>query len=110
VLKTNQDYFVTLNPLRPVDSRKVLKRIVFDHPLFNGAAIGAQDDLSGLQGANRTWFCGAYFGSGFHEDGLQSGLAVAEAISGVRRPWDFDWSQSRIKYNPWAEPAAIAAE
>jgi len=110
VLKTKQDYFVTLNPLRPVDEAKVLKRVVFEHPLFNAAAMTAQDELAGLQGANRTWFCGAYFGSGFHEDGLQSGLAVAEAISGVRRPWDFDWSQSRIKYNPWTEPAAIAAE
>ncbi len=110
VLKTKQDYFVTLNPLRPVDNGKVLKRIVFDHPLFNAAAMTAQDELAGLQGANRTWFCGAYFGSGFHEDGLQSGLAVAEAISGVRRPWDFDWSQSRIKYNPWMEPLPVAAE
>ncbi len=110
VLKTKQDYFVTLNPLRPVDSKKVLKRIVFDHPLFNTAAIEAQDKLADLQGAHRTWFCGSYFGSGFHEDGLQSGLAVAEAISGIRRPWAFDWSQSRIKYNPWAEPLAVAAE
>jgi predicted NAD/FAD-binding protein len=116
VLKTGQgkgghDYFVTLNPLRPVESAKVLKRVVFEHPLFNAAAIEAQDDLALLQGVNKTWFCGAYFGSGFHEDGLQSGLAVAEAISGVRRPWDFDWSQSRIKFNPWADiPAAIAAE
>jgi predicted NAD/FAD-binding protein len=110
VLKAKQDYFVTLNPLRPVDDAKVLKRIVFDHPLFNAAAMKAQDDLARLQGANHTWFCGAYFGSGFHEDGLQSGLAVAEAISGVRRPWDFDWAQSRIKYNPWTEALPIAAE
>jgi len=110
VLKSKQDYFVTLNPLRPVDETKVLKRIVFDHPLFNAAAIQAQDQLAALQGGNRTWFCGAYFGSGFHEDGLQSGLAVAEAISGARRPWDFDWSQSRIKYNPWTQPLAVAAE
>ena len=110
VLKTKQDYFVTLNPLRPVEASKVLKRIVFEHPLFNAAAIDAQDALAGLQGANRSWFCGAYFGSGFHEDGLQSGLAVAEGLSGRRRPWDFDWSQSRIKFNPWLEPAAIAAE
>lgn len=110
VLDTPQDYFVTLNPLRPVDPAKVLKRIVFEHPLFNAAAIDAQDALAGLQGANRTWFCGAYFGSGFHEDGLQSGLAVAEGLSGIRRPWDFDWSQSRIKYNPWDAPMAVAAE
>lgn len=111
VLKTKQDYLVTLNPLRPVDEGKIIKRIVFEHPLFNAAAIAAQDDLASLQGRNHTWFCGAYFGSGFHEDGLQSGLAVAEAISGMRRPWDFDWAQSRIKYNPWVEaPALMAAE
>ena len=110
VLKTKQDYLVTLNPLRPVDETKIIKRIIFEHPLFNAAAIAAQDSLAGLQGHHRTWFCGAYFGSGFHEDGLQSGLAVAEAISGVHRPWDFDWSQSRIKFNPWAEPALLAAE
>ena len=110
VLKTKEDYFVTLNPLRPVDPARVFKRIVFEHPLFNAAAIDAQAVLGGLQGANRTWFCGAYFGSGFHEDGLQSGLAVAEGLSGIRRPWDFDWSQSRIQYNPWDAPLAVAAE
>ncbi len=103
VLKTKNDYFVTLNPHRPVDPGKVIKCAIFEHPLFDARAIAAQDDLAGLQGRQHTWFCGAYFGSGFHEDGLQSGLAVAEAISGERRPWDFDWSKSRIKYNPWPE-------
>lgn len=98
--KTAANYFVTLNPTHAIDPAKIIKRIVFEHPLFNGKAIAAQDYLSRLQGQNRSWFCGAYFGSGFHEDGLQSGLAVAEAITGMRRPWDFDWSQSRIKYNP----------
>ena len=47
----------------------------------------AQRQLWSLQGRRNTWFCGAYFGAGFHEDGLQSGLAVAEALGGVRRPW-----------------------
>ncbi len=110
VLKVKQNYFVTLNPHRPVDPAKVVKRIVFDHPLFNSEAIAAQSALGGLQGRRHTWFCGAYFGSGFHEDGLQSGLAVAEAITGERRPWHFDWSASRIKYNPWAESVVEAAE
>ena len=47
-------------------------------------------------GRNRTWFCGAYFGAGFHEDGLQSGLAVAEALGGVRRPWTVADESGRI--------------
>ena len=115
VLKGEADYFVTLNPTHLVDPAKVIKRIDFEHPLFNAEAIAAQGALGGLQGVRGAWFCGAYFGSGFHEDGLQSGLAVAEAISGVRRPWEFDWSQSRIQYNPWsvsgeAVDMAVAAE
>ena len=110
VLKTEQNYLVTLNPHRDVDPAKTIKRIVFDHPLFDARAIAAQSTLGDLQGRRHSWFCGAYFGSGFHEDGLQSGLAVAEAITGHRRPWDFDWAASRIKYNPWAEPALEAAE
>ncbi len=46
--------------------------------------------------ARRTWFCGAYFGSGFHEDGLQAGLAVAEQLGGVRRPWVVENQSGRI--------------
>jgi len=109
VLKTKQNYFVTLNPTHAVDPHKTIKRIVFDHPLFDARAIKAQSELADLQGAHGLWFCGAYFGSGFHEDGLQSGLAVAEAITGVRRPWDFDWSKSRIQYNPWTEDNLLLA-
>jgi len=109
VLKTKQNYFVTLNPTHNVDAGKTIKRIVFDHPLFDARAIKAQGELADLQGVNGLWFCGAYFGSGFHEDGLQSGLAVAEAITGVRRPWDFDWSKSRIQYNPYAEDSLLQA-
>lgn len=109
VLKTKQDYFVTLNPTHAIDAAKVIKRTVFEHPLFDSAAIAAQDHLGDLQGVNRTWFCGAYFGSGFHEDGLQSGLAVAEAMTGERRPWDFDWSKSRIQWNPWETTEVLEA-
>ena len=42
------------------------------------------------------WFCGAHFGAGFHEDGLQAGLAVAEALGGVRRPWQVAHESGRI--------------
>ena len=56
----------------------------------------AQKQLWSLQGGSNTWFCGAYFGAGFHEDGLQAGLAVAEALGGVRRPWNVPNESGRI--------------
>ena len=55
-----------------------------------------QKELWTLQGANRTWYCGAYFGAGFHEDGLQAGLAVAEQLGGVARPWAVANASGRI--------------
>jgi predicted NAD/FAD-binding protein len=60
------------------------------------AAGAAQRRLWSLQGVRNTWFCGAYFGAGFHEDGLQSGLAVAEALGGLRRPWTVKNESGRI--------------
>jgi len=65
-----------------------------------------------LQGQRNTWFCGAYFGAGFHEDGLQAGLAVAEALGGVRRPWHVEDESGRITLSPlddaWRPLAAHA--
>ncbi len=58
--------------------------------------MAAQDGLWSLQGVGGIWFCGSYFGYGFHEDALQSGLAVAEALGGVRRPWSVEKESSRI--------------
>ena len=62
----------------------------YEHPIFDQRALDAQKQLWNLQGSNRTWYCGAYFGYGFHEDGLQSGLAVAEAVGRVKRPWTIE--------------------
>ncbi|MCY1379081.1 hypothetical protein D9M69_667660 [compost metagenome] len=59
-----------------------------------------------LQGQRRTWFCGAYFGAGFHEDGLQAGLAVAEALGGVRRPWRVAQESGRIHLPQGAQTVA----
>jgi predicted NAD/FAD-binding protein len=89
--------FVTLNPLVEPRADLVIRRQVCEHPIFNAAAIAAQDALWSLQGRRGAWFCGAYFGSGFHEDGLQAGLAVAEALGGVRRPWRVANESGRIK-------------
>jgi predicted NAD/FAD-binding protein len=88
--------FVTLNPAQPPRPEHLIRTEVYEHPRFDAAAIAAQRRLWSLQGQQRTWFCGAYFGSGFHEDGLQAGLAVAEALGGVRRPWTVANESARI--------------
>jgi len=95
-LRTKQDYFVTLNPVGDIAEARRLATIDYKHPMFNAAAMAAQPDLWSLQGRRRTWFCGSYFGYGFHEDGLQSGLAVAEQLGGVRRPWQIDDPSDRL--------------
>ncbi len=68
----------------------------YTHPVFDTAAAKVQRELWSLQGRRNTWFCGAYFGSGFHEDGLQAGLAVAEDLGGERRPWTVAGDSDRI--------------
>jgi len=95
-LKDAPDLFVTLNPTRPIAPEAVIRSEVYDHPLFDAAAIAAQREIWSLQGARATWFCGSYFGHGFHEDALQAGLAVAEQLGGVRRPWRVADESGRI--------------
>jgi predicted NAD/FAD-binding protein len=97
--------FVTLNPQR--EPRNILHQEIYDHPLFDSAAFMAQRQLWSLQGRRNTWFAGAYFGSGFHEDGLQAGLAVAEQLGHVRRPWDVANESGRIAVEQPA-PDAVA--
>lgn len=96
--------FVTLNPQRT--PRHVWHAETYEHPLFDSAAISAQRALWSIQGRRNTWYCGAYFGAGFHEDGLQAGLAVAEALGGQRRPWDVAEESGRI----WLSDRAAARE
>jgi predicted NAD/FAD-binding protein len=88
--------FVTLNPVREPEASAVHHREIYEHPVFDADAMSAQRGLWSLQGERNTWFCGAYFGAGFHEDGLQAGLAVAEALGGVRRPWSVSGESGRI--------------
>lgn len=87
---------VTLNPNRPVRGDLVWGRFDYAHPLFDRAAMKAQRELWSLQGQGGVWYCGAYFGAGFHEDGLQAGLAVAERLGDVRRPWQVAQPSGRI--------------
>ncbi len=97
-LPTKQNWFVTLNP--PREPSGIVLRQTYEHPMFDLAALRAQKNLWALQGADRLWFCGAYFGAGFHEDGLQAGLAVAEALGGARRPWNVADESGRIHLPP----------
>ncbi len=98
--------FLTLNPMHEPQPEHLIRVEHYEHPIFDAAAIRAQDELWSLQGQRRTWFCGAYFGAGFHEDGLQAGLAVAEAIGGKRRPWTVANESGRIRL---PVPTALAS-
>lgn len=106
-LDTSRDLFVTINPDRPIDESKHYYQITYRHPVMDQSAHRAQAALWHLQGRNRSWFCGAYFGYGFHEDGLQAGLAVAEQLGGLRRPWTVERESGRITclHTPLAEAA-----
>ena len=75
---------VSLNPGAALDPSRVLAEFDYMHPLFDVAAINAQQQLPAVQGKRNTWFCGAWTRYGFHEDGLTSGLAVVE---GLRAAW-----------------------
>jgi len=102
-LKTKRQLFVTLNPSRTPKPGSVIRTFAYSHPLFDTAALAAQDELWRLQGQRNVWFCGSYFGYGFHEDALQSGLAVAKAL-GEAPPWAA--KASRIAHEPaWLEAA-----
>ncbi|MGD9573568.1 MAG: NAD(P)/FAD-dependent oxidoreductase [Thermoleophilia bacterium] len=77
-------YCVTLNRDAEIDPDRVIRRETYAHPLYTFASLAAQARLPGLDGRRRTWFCGAYHGFGFHEDGLASGLRAAASLGA---PW-----------------------
>ena len=80
-LKTNKNYFLTLNPVAEVEESKIIKQEKFMHPYFNNENVSLQKDLHLLQGKKRTWFCGSYFGYGFHEDGLKSSIDLVKKFN-----------------------------
>ena len=98
---------VTLNPAQPPHAGTLLHSEVYEHPMFDTRAIRAQSRLWSLQGRGNVWFCGAYFGAGFHEDGLQAGLAVAEELGGARRPWTVADESGRIQITRRRDAATL---
>ncbi|HZP65874.1 MAG TPA: FAD-dependent oxidoreductase [Rudaea sp.] len=76
---------VTLNRTADIAPEKILKRMRYHHPVYTHASVAAQGRKAEIQGVNRTWFAGAYWGFGFHEDGIASAVGVANSL-GARWP------------------------
>ena len=76
---------VTLNRTAAIDPARILRRMVYHHPVHTLASAAARQRRAQINGVNRTWFCGAWWGYGFHEDGMRSGVEVAAAL-GARWP------------------------
>ena len=81
---------VTLNRTRDIDPARILQRRQYEHPVHTHAAVAAQARKHEIQGVQRTWFAGAYWGWGFHEDGIRSGVDVAQGL-GVA------WSDDQVR-------------
>ena len=76
------ELLVTLNRDDAIDPDKVLRTFDYAHPVYDAAAIAAQQRQEELNGVRRTWYCGAYWGYGFHEDGVQSARVVCRRLAG----------------------------
>jgi predicted NAD/FAD-binding protein len=85
-LSTTYPLFVTLNPDRPIQEDLIVGSFDYDHPVYDSAAIEAQQKLISIQGRGNIYFAGAWTGHGFHEDGLRSGFAAATRLGGLA-PW-----------------------
>jgi hypothetical protein len=85
-IDSDKPLFVSLNPPFAPASDLTFGKYMCEHPQYSAAAFAAQKRLGEIQGRRHTWFCGAWTGYGFHEDGLRSGLSVAEAL-GATVPW-----------------------
>ena len=85
-LKTSMPLIVTLNPGHEPKKELLHDEYLFEHPLFDEAAIRAQAEIKTIQGKDRLWFCGAYQRYGFHEDGLGSAVALVRQM-GIEPPW-----------------------
>ena len=84
-LATQQPLIVSLNAGGRVDPRRIIKTMRYEHPIFSREAVSAQKRKAEIQGIRRTWYAGAYWGWGFHEDGMRSAVAVAREF-GIEWP------------------------
>ena len=89
-------FLVSLNPSREPHADTLIREISYRHPVFDNAAIQAQNRLQHLQGDQGLWFCGSYFGYGFHEDALRSAVGVVKQL-GVEPPWQDGAGEGRMQ-------------
>ena len=75
-----EPFIVTLNRTDAIDPAKILRRMRYEHPVYSHASVAAQARKAEIQGQRHTWFAGAYWGWGFHEDGMRSAVEVANAL------------------------------
>ncbi len=80
-----EEMMVTLNSNRPIKEELIWDEVTLRHPVYDLEAIAAQDAAAAMNGANRTWFCGAWMKNGFHEDGLSSALEVVSSLNARAR-------------------------
>jgi len=85
-LSSDRDYFVSLNPLREPRPGSLIAEMTYHHPVFDREAMKMQERLPEIQGKDRIWYTGSYFGYGFHEDALRASVDLAGRF-GVRAPW-----------------------
>jgi predicted NAD/FAD-binding protein len=79
-IKSETTFCVTLNKTDAINPDKILGTYHYDHPVFSKASLAAQEQWETINGVNKTWFCGAYWANGFHEDGVLSAVRVAEKL------------------------------
>lgn len=100
-LDTSTNIFVSLNPHQAPESHLTHHRVTMAHPQFTQATLQARDTIAQqFQGQEGLWFCGAWQGYGFHEDGCRAGFAVATELSGVPLPWAQSLESSRHVLEP----------
>ena len=86
-LQTQKNFFVSINPYDV--PKNYYDKTFFEHPIFNLESLTAQKRINEIQGQNNTWFCGSYCGFGFHEDGIQSAIYIANLLN-ADLPWEND--------------------
>lgn len=84
-LRGGDDYMVTLNATRDIDPALIWDEVTLAHPVYDMAALAAQQEVAARNGSDRTWFCGAWMKNGFHEDGLSSAYDVVRALNALER-------------------------
>jgi predicted NAD/FAD-binding protein len=96
-IESPEPFIVTLNRSSAINPDKALSRMTYHHPVYSHASVAAQARKAEIQGRRRTWFAGAYWGWGFHEDGMRSAVEVAGA-HGVHWPGGIETVQPALAH------------